>query len=77
MMDLRSGSPTKRSIDSYTVTGIPEAKKGIKIDDTDVKRSKSNNDRLAKRIADSCKLLSKSIDRLSKDELNAIKRFLK
>lgn len=77
MMDLRSGSPTKRSIDSYTVTGIPEAKKGIKIDDTDVKRSKSNNDRLAKQIADSCKLLSKSIDRLSKDELNAIKRFLK
>lgn len=77
MMDLRSGSPTNRSIDSYTVTGIPEAKKGIKIDDTDVKRSKSNNDRLAKQIADSCKLLSKSIDRLSKDELNAIKRFLK
>lgn len=77
MMDLRSGQPTKRSIDSYTVTGVPEAKKGIKIDDTDVKRSKSNNDRLAKQIADSCKLLSKSIDRLSKDELNAIKRFLK
>ena len=77
MMDLRSGSPTKRSIDSYTVAGIPEAKKGIKIDDTNVKRSKSNNDRLAKQIADSCKLLSKSIDRLSKDELNAIKRFLK
>lgn len=56
---------------------IISAKRGRKIDDSEIKAQEKDNDRIIKQILENIKNNQKALDRLSRSELLAIKSFLK
>ena len=65
---------------SYNNDYIPDiisAKRGRKIDDSEIKAQEKDNDRIIKQILENIKNNQKALDRLSRSELLAIKSFLK
>lgn len=59
------------------VPDIISARKGKKIDDSEIKAQEKDNDRIVKQILENIKNNQKALDRLSRSELLAIKSFLK
>lgn len=65
------------STNSDYVPDIISARKGRKIDDSEIKAQEKDNDRIVKQILENIKNNQKALDRLSRSELLAIKSFLK
>lgn len=65
------------STNSDYVPDIISARKGRKIDDSEIKVQEKDNDRIVKQILENIKNNQKALDRLSRSELLAIKSFLK
>ena len=59
------------------IPDIISAKRGRKIDDSEIKAQEKDNDRIIKQILENIKNNQKALDRLSRSELLAIKSFLK
>ena len=59
------------------IPDIISAKRGRKIDDSEIKAQEKDNDRIIEQILENIKNNQKALDRLSRSELLAIKSFLK